>query len=176
MKLPLQIVMRDIPHSDAVEADIRSRVDKLDQFYPDIMRCRVVVELDGKHKHQGKQFNVRIDMTVPGSEIVVDRDRSEDLYVVLRDAFDAAKRRLEDFARRQRGDVKTHEPIVQGRVARILVDEGYGFIATADGRELYFSRENVVHPLFENLHAGMAVTFLEEVAAEGLQAKRVSAL
>ena len=176
MKLPLQIVMRDIPHSDAVEADIRSRVDKLDQFYPDIMRCRVVVELDGKHKHQGKQFNVRIDMTVPGSEIVVDRDRGEDLYVVLRDAFDAAKRRLEDFARRQRGDVKTHEALVQGRVARILADEGYGFIATADGRELYFSRENVVHPLFEHLHAGMAVTFLEDAAAEGLQAKRVSAL
>jgi ribosome-associated translation inhibitor RaiA len=176
MKLPLQIVMRDIPHSDAVEADIRSRVEKLDQFYPDIMRCRVVVELDGKHKHQGKQFNVRIDMTVPGSEIVVDRERGEDLYVVLRDAFDAAKRRLEDFARRQRGEVKTHEPIIQGRIARILADEGYGFITTADGKELYFSRDNVVHPLFEHLKPGMAVTFLEEVGAEGLQAKRVSAV
>lgn len=175
MKLPLQIVMRDIPHSDAVEADIRSRVDKLDQFYPDIMRCRVVVELDGKHKHQGKQFTVRIDMTVPGGEIVVDRDRGEDLYVVLRDAFDAAKRRLEDYARKQRGDVKTHEPLVHGRIARILADEGYGFIATVDGRELYFSRENVVHPLFEHLQPGMAVTFLEEAAAEGFQAKRVSA-
>lgn len=75
MKLPLRIVMHEIPHSDAVEADIRNRVDKLDQFYPDIMRCRVVVELDGKHKHQGKQFNVRIDLTVPGNEIVVDRHR-----------------------------------------------------------------------------------------------------
>lgn len=176
MKLPLQIVMHDIPHSGAVENDIRSRVDKLDQFYPDIMRCRVVVGLDGKHKHQGKQFNVRIDLTVPGNEIVVARHRGEDLYVVLRDAFDATKRRLEDFARRQRGDVKTHEPLVQGHVARIQADAGYGFIATADGRELYFSRENVVRPLFENLQIGMAVTFLEAAAAEGLQAKRVSAV
>ncbi len=175
MKLPLQIVMRDIPHSDAVEADIRSRAVKLDQFYHDIMRCRVVVELAGKHKHQGKPFGVRIDLTVPGAEIVVDRQHDEDLYVALRDAFDAARRKLEDFARKQRGDVKNHVPESRGVIARILAEEGYGFITTADGRELYFSRENVVHPLFEHLSPGMAVTFLEEPAAEGLQAKRVSA-
>lgn len=175
MKLPLQIVMRDIPHSDAVEADIRSRVEKLDQFYPDIMSCRVVVEIPGKHRHQGKQFVVRIDLTVPGSEIVINRERDEDIYVVLRDAFDAAKRKLEDYARKQRGEVKTHEPVIQGRIARLMEEEGYGFIATADGRELYFSRENVVHPDFEHLQPGMVVSFLEETAAEGLQAKRVSA-
>jgi ribosome-associated translation inhibitor RaiA len=175
MKLPVQIVMRDIPHSDAVEADIRARVDKLDHFYPDIMGCRVVVELPGKHKHQGKQFTVRIDLTVPGSEIIIDRDRNEDVYVALRDSFDAAKRRLEDYARKQRGDVKTHEPLVQGRIARLPEGETFGFIAAADGRELYFSRENVVHPDFEHLQPGMAVSFIEEAAGEGLQAKRVSA-
>ncbi len=176
MKLPVQIVLRDIPHSDAIESDIRARVDKLDQFYPEIMSCRVVVELPGKHKHQGKEFNVRIDITVPGSEIVVNRERDEDLYVALRDAFDAARRRLEDYARKQRGDVKVHEPEIQGTIARIFADEGYGFITTSDGRDLYFSRENVVHPQFERLEPGMAVRFLEEPAAEGFQAKRVSAV
>lgn len=176
MKLPVQIVLRDIPHSDAIESDIRARVDKLDQFYPEIMCCRVVVELPGKHKHQGKEFNVRIDITVPGSEIVVNRERDEDLYVALRDAFDAARRRLEDYARKQRGDVKVHEPEIQGTIARIFADEGYGFITTSDGRDLYFSRENVVHPQFERLEPGMAVRFLEEPAAEGFQAKRVSAV
>lgn len=175
MKLPLQIVLRDIQHSDAVEAAIREKAEKLDQFYPDIMGCRVVVELPGKHKHQGKEFSVRIDITVPGNEIVINRERDEDVYVVLRDAFDAAKRKLEDYARKQRGEVKAHEPVVQGRIARILDDEGYGFITTADGRELYFSRENVVHPDFDRLQPGMAVSFLEEAAAEGLQAKRISA-
>ncbi|MCS6911959.1 MAG: cold shock domain-containing protein, partial [Myxococcota bacterium] len=59
---------------------------------------------------------------------------------------------------------------------RILPEEGYGFIVTADGRELYFSRDNVVHPSFERLKPGMAVTFLEVPASEGLQAKRVSAI
>ncbi|MDW8323695.1 MAG: HPF/RaiA family ribosome-associated protein [Burkholderiales bacterium] len=176
MKLPLQIVLRDISHSDAVEADIRARVEKLDRYYPHIMSCRVVVEQPGKHKHQGRPFNVRIDLGVPGGEIVIDREHDEDLYVALRDAFDAARRRLEDYARRQRGEVKRHELEQRGSIARILPEEGYGFIVTADGRELYFSRDNVVHPSFERLKPGMAVTFLEVPASEGLQAKRVSAL
>lgn len=108
MKLPLQITLRDIPQSEAVEAAIREKVEKLDHFYPHMMSCRVTVEMPGKHKHQGKDFGIRIDITVPGTEIVVNKEHGEDIYVVLRDAFDAAKRQLEDYARKQRGDVKAH--------------------------------------------------------------------
>ncbi|MDP1683429.1 MAG: HPF/RaiA family ribosome-associated protein, partial [Burkholderiales bacterium] len=98
MKLPLQITVRDIPQSDALEAAIREKAEKLDLFYPHIMACRVVVEMPAKHKHKGKEFTVRIDLTVPGSEIVINRDHHEDVYVALRDAFDVAKRQLEDYA------------------------------------------------------------------------------
>jgi ribosomal subunit interface protein len=108
MQIPLQITIRDIEHSKALEARIRSKAAKLDEFFSHIISCRVVVELPHKHHHQGKQFNVRIDIGVPGSEIVVNRDHAEDVYVALRDAFDAAKRQLEDYARKVRGDVKTH--------------------------------------------------------------------
>lgn len=108
MRLPLQITLRDMPHSDALETDIRGRVEKLEQFHPHLMGCRVTVELLGKHKQQGKEFNVRIDITVPGNEIVVNRDHGEDVYVVLRDAFDAARRQLEDYNQKQRGEVKNH--------------------------------------------------------------------
>ncbi len=117
MKLPLQITLRDIAHSDAVEQAIREKAGKLDQFHAHIMSCRVTVEIPGKHKHHGKTFSVRIDITVPGNEIVVNRERDEDIYVVLRDAFDAAKRQLEDYSRRQRGDVKHHEHPQQDVVA-----------------------------------------------------------
>jgi ribosomal subunit interface protein len=175
MKLPLQITLRDMPQSDALEAAIREKADKLDLFYPSIMSCRVTVEMPGKHKHQGKQFTVRVDLTVPGKEIVVNRDHHEDVYVALRDAFDVAKRQLEDYGRRQRGEIKAHEAEGRGEVARLLPDEGYGFIRTLDDRELYFSAANVVHPSFERLEEGMAVTFLEEAGGEGPQAKRVSA-
>jgi ribosomal subunit interface protein len=108
MKLPLQITIRDFPHSEALDTLIREKVEKLDQFYPHIMACRVSVEMPHKHKHQGKAFNVRVDLTVPGGEIVVNRDAHEDPHVALRDAFDHAKRRLEEYARAQRGDVKAH--------------------------------------------------------------------
>ena len=110
MKLPMQITIRDVEHSEALETHIREKVQKLDEFFKNIMSCRVVVEMPHKHHHQGKQFNVRIDIGVPGNEIVVNRDHSEDVYVSLRDAFDAAKRQLEDYARKIRGDVKKHEP------------------------------------------------------------------
>ncbi len=109
MQIPLQITIRDIEHSDVLDAHIRDKVKKLDEFFDRIISCRVVVELPHKHHHQGKQFNVRIDIGVPGSEIVVNRDHHEDIYVALRDAFDIAKRQLEDYARKMRGDTKSHE-------------------------------------------------------------------
>jgi ribosomal subunit interface protein len=106
----MQITIRDIDHSEALEAHIRDKAKKLDEFFNHIMSCRVVVEMPHKHHRQGKQFNVRIDIGVPGSEIVVNRDHAEDIYVALRDAFDAAKRQLEEYARKIRGDIKTHQP------------------------------------------------------------------
>lgn len=174
MQVPLQITMRQMEHSDALEADIRERAAKLEQFYPRMTSCRVAVEQTRKHHQQGREFTVRLDLRVPGREIVVTRDHREDVYVALRDAFDSAKRQLEEVIREQRGDVKVHEVAQHGRVARVFPGAGYGFIETADGRELYFSRTNVAHPDFDRLEPGTPVQFIEEMADEGPQAKRVS--
>ncbi len=111
MQIPLQITTRGIQHSEALETHIRDRVNKLEKFFDRITSCRVVAELPHKHHSQGKQFNVRIDIGVPGNEIVVNHDHAEDIYVALNDAFDAAQRKLEDYAHKLRGDVKTHEPM-----------------------------------------------------------------
>jgi ribosomal subunit interface protein len=175
MQIPLQISLHGIAHSNALYNAIREKAEKLERYYDHVMSCRVVLELGGRHKRKGKQFNVRIDLKVPGGELAITREHDEDLQVALRDAFDAARRRLEDYARGQRGDVKQHPAEYTGRVARIDAEQGIGFIATADGRELYFSRDNVVTPSFEHLAVGTPVHFIEEVAGEGLQAKRVSA-
>ncbi|MDP2762157.1 MAG: ribosome-associated translation inhibitor RaiA [Sideroxyarcus sp.] len=110
MHIPIQITIRDIEHSEALETHIHAKANKLDEFFDHIMSCRVVVEMPHKHQHQGKQFNVRIDLGVAGGEIVVNHDHAEDVYVALRDAFDAAKRQLEDYVRKLRGDVKKHQP------------------------------------------------------------------
>jgi ribosomal subunit interface protein len=174
MQVPLQITIRDVPHSAALEAQIRDRAAKLESFHPRITSCRVTVEELRKHHRQGREFRVHIDVRVPGREVVVDRDHHEDVYVALRDAFDAARRQLEEVVREQRGDVKVHQIPQHGKVARLFTDDGYGFIRTGDGRELYFARENVVHPPFEHLAPGQDVQFIEEPGDEGPQAKRVT--
>lgn len=174
MQLPVEIVFRDLGRSDAIEAAILEKTSKLDRFYERIMRCRVTVAVIQRHQRQGKLYNIRVDVTVPGAEIVVNRDDSEDIYVAIRDAFDHTKRRLEDYVRRQRGEVKAHEPEARGHVVRLFAGDGYGFIEKADGTELYFHRYNVVHPDFDALAVGDEVEFLEEMAGEGLQANRVT--
>ncbi len=174
MQLPVQITFRDLPRSDAVEAAIMERAERLDRFFEHIMSCRITVGMIQKHKHQGKLYNIRVDLTIPGSEIVVNRDKAEDIYVAIRDAFDATKRKLEEHARRIRGDVKVHEVESHGQIARLFPEEGYGFIARADGTELYFHLYNCAHPEFDQLKVGDPVIFLEEMGAEGPQANRVS--
>lgn len=174
MQIPMQITIRDMPRSEALEAHIREKVQKLEAQFVRVISCRVVVEMPHRHQQQGKQFNVRIDLGVPGSEIVVNRDHHEDVYVALRDAFDAAKRQLEDYSRRLQRETKAHVPEYMGRVARISQTEGFGFITGADGTERYFHRDNVINPSFDRLKEGDEVKFVEEMGAEGPQAKRIS--
>lgn len=106
----LNIKFHNIPASEAVEAEIRKRAEKLSQISDRINRCDVTVETSGKHKHQGHEYEVRIDLTIPGAEIVLNRTHpNEDVYVAVRDAFDAAARKLKEHLQVQRGDVKAHE-------------------------------------------------------------------
>jgi ribosome-associated translation inhibitor RaiA len=110
MDIPLQVSLRGIAHSGALDDAIRQRAAKLERYYDRIVNCRVVLELAARHQRKGKQYTVRIDLKVPGDELAITREHDEDPRVALRDAFDAARRRLEDYARTQRGDVKRHPP------------------------------------------------------------------
>lgn len=175
MQLPLQITFRNFPASEAVEARIRAKAAKLDEFYPRITSCHIVVEEQDRHRHQGKQFTVRLDIRVPGHEVVIDRDHHEDIYVALRDAFNAAGRRLADLARTQRGDVKAHEVPQHGTVKRLVPGEAYGSIETSDGHEFYFSSDNVAGGAFARLEIGTVVQFIAETTDKGRpHATRVS--
>ena len=178
MQIPLQITFRDIAPSAAIEARIRDRAAELERFYDRIMRCHVVVNAPHRRHHQGKLFHIRIDMTVPGAELIVNRESAahhahEDGYVAIRDAFDAARRQLEDYARRQRGATKVHELPPVGRVAKLFPEEDYGFIETPDGRELYFHRNSVVNASFDRLAINNEVEFVEEAGDDGPQASTV---
>ena len=102
MKMPLDLRFLGIAASDAVEAAVRARVAHIDRVCPDVMAWRVTIEQEHKHQNQGRPFAVRIDVTIPGQELAITRAHDEDVYVALRDAFDAAQRKLEDAVRARR--------------------------------------------------------------------------
>ncbi|AGU52986.1 sigma-54 modulation/S30EA ribosomal family protein [Variovorax paradoxus B4] len=174
MKQPLEIRFIGMESSDAVESAAREKAGKLDRFRPDIMACRVTIELAEKHRHQGRPFAVRVDVTVPDHELRVDRVHDEDVYVALREAFDDMTRQLQDSVRRVRGEEKLHASTLHGEVVRFADDGHCGFIRTAEGDEYWFGPENMAGAPFEHLAPGDHVQFVPEVAAEGRQAKRVS--
>ena len=108
MKLPLDLRFIGITPSDAVKEVVQTRIDHLERICPDVTAWRVTVEQEHKHQTQGRPFAVRVDLTLPGQEVAVTRVHDEDVYVALRDAFDAARRKMEDAVRIRRGEVKQH--------------------------------------------------------------------
>jgi len=178
MQTPLRISYRDVGSSEAIEDRVRQHVDKLEHVFPRLTSCHVVIEAPHRHQQQGKLYHIVVHLIVPGGEIVVGREphqhhAHEDIYVALRDSFDAARRQLEDHARLRGGQVKSHETPPHGRIVRLLAAEGYGFIATPDGREVYFHRNSVVNGDFDKLEEGTEVRFSEEIGEKGPQATTV---
>ena len=196
MQSPLQITFRNITPSAIIEEWVRTEADKLDSFYNRVMACRVAIEVPHRHHRKGSPYHIRIDLTVPGEEIVVKREPSishraqqlgetdikkhlevktphKNLRAAINDAFRAAGRRLQDHARRQRGDVKSHSPLQVARVGKILQGEGYGFLTSDDGRGIYFHKNSVLNGAFSHLKVGTRVSFVEELGEKGPQASTV---
>ena len=113
MQVAPRITFRNMEPSAALEAAVRAKIDKLEHFYGRITACHVVIEAPHRRHHQGKLYSVGIDISLPQGKVVVSRDRQrnhahEDVYVALRDAFNAAYRQLEDYQRQQQGKIKEH--------------------------------------------------------------------
>ena len=115
----------------SLEHEVCARAAWLETFYDEIVGCRVLIEFPHRHRSRGRPIDVRIELSVPGEDIIVNQGTSrystladplpeiangnrakepdhKDVVVAIHDAFDVARRRLEDFARRRRADVKTH--------------------------------------------------------------------
>ena len=102
MELPLQITFHSLQGSDAIAAQVRSRARKLEKFFDRIHFCRVAIEAPHHRHAKGNEYRVRIEVSVPGQQLVVTRGPGDhrvytDLYVAIRDAFDAMRRQLEDY-------------------------------------------------------------------------------
>jgi ribosomal subunit interface protein len=101
--------------SEALRSHILDHARRLERFAGDIVACDVVVEKAEERHHQGNRFNVRASLAMRGRKIDAGHTptadhRHEDPYVAVADTFDALRRRVEDYVRRRRGDVKTRAP------------------------------------------------------------------
>jgi cold shock CspA family protein len=161
-----------------IELAIRGNAEWLDNYVDQIMSCRVVVDRPHLHHKDGNLYQIRVDVKVPGREVVVTREPGQNLEFrdpdrVIRDAFDELRRQLEDHTHRLRREVKVHEPAAHARVSQIFAAAGYGFLETPDGREIYFHRNSVLKAKFEDLHVGTEVRLVEELGDKGPQASTV---
>lgn len=174
MQIPVEITFRGMPRWEKADTEVRAHAAELERFFDRITSCRVLIEAPHQHQQKGQLYHVRVDLTVPGREIVVKRDPSEhrpheDLYLAIRDAFRAARRQLQDYVRERRGLVKAHDTPPHGKVSKLFPQEGYGFVETADGEEIYFHRNSVLDD-FADLEIGSEVRFTEEEGERGPQA------
>ncbi len=174
MELPLQIATRNFELSPADEQMIRNAAAKLESFASRITSCRVLLELQSRRRQTGNRYNVRIDVAVPGSEIVIKRQADETLLTAAQEAFRAAARRLQDRIRKQRGDIKLTHTAPRAVVTRLLPWEGYGFLTTPNGCEIYFDRHSVLDAAFDRLELGAEVRYAAEPGDKGPQASTVA--
>ncbi len=193
---PVQITFQKGMLPASAEQWIRSEAAKLGTFYHRIMGCRVAVGSPHRHHQQGSPYHVRIDLTVPGGELVIKHEPTlrtrarqlgeteirkqrevraphKHLRQAINHAFKAAGRRLQDYARCQRGDVKHRELQPLAKVARLFRSKEYGFLQTPEGREIYFHKNSVLSRAYNRLKLGTVVTFAEEPGDKGPQASSV---
>ena len=121
MQTQPHIIFKNVDMSDAVEADVRDKIQKLEHFFDRIITCRVTIEAPHRHQYKGKIYNIKIDMVVPGKEIIVTRSgiqdqTHEDIYVAIKDAFISARRKLRDYVNKLKRHPKTREARMDERI------------------------------------------------------------
>lgn len=184
LQSPVQITFHQTDHSDVVEADIRDKVAQLEQYYENLISCRVVVEHEHFHHHERGPVTVRFELVLPGGKTIVGGGSGTanagqvDAATAVKAAFEAVKRQLHDYVEKRRRHTKVHEVPPHGVVLSLDPDGGFGFLQTSDGLDVYFHRNAVVETEFEQLRVGDAVRFIlhAEEGVDGPQAASVQPL
>jgi cold shock CspA family protein len=197
MNLTSEITFRNMKSQPRLEEAVGKEVARLERFFDRMTSCRVMIQ--GPKRQERNLYNVRIEIGVPNERLVVDHHPSlhgtlEDLEAprkskqtdlershrdavrAIHDAFGEMRRRLQDYVRRMRGMTKQHQPSMPAKVTKLFPEAGYGFVETAEGREIYFHRNSVLNGRFGHLRIGSDVHFVEEPGEHGPQASTVKLL
>ncbi len=156
MKTPLELTFRNMDHSDSLEVLARQQAERLEKFFDGITSCHVYVTAPHRSQRKGNLYEVHIELRLPGEELVVnaakgDRQAHEHPQVALRDAFHAMEAQLKARKQKMRGDVKTHDGPLQGKIVELDKEKGFGQIIATDNRLIYFHRNAVVNGDFDDL-------------------------
>lgn len=181
MEVPLEIAYKDVDKTQILEDVIDRQVDRLEKAVDGIISCRIALERPHKHPDQGSGYRVLVIVRLPPNhEVVVKRESTQGelhdaLPAIVKEAFEAATRQCREIRRQQQGEVKRHPAQeTMGFVSTLFVEEGYGFLRTLEGRDIYFHRNSVLHDDFGRLDIGTGVRFEEEMGEEGPQATTVA--
>ncbi len=181
METPVEIDFQGMKPVERLRQSIATRIADLEQRCGRMTACRVVLKAPGGH-HRTGLYEVNIRLALPdGREVNVARtahqdERYGDVDFAINDAFNRARRRLQDHVRRMQGQVKPHEAPPIGTVTKLDRAEGFGFLETTDNREIYFHKNSVLDGGFAKLSVGARVTFVEEAGDKGPQASTVRLL
>ncbi len=176
MDRPLDIAFHNAPHSDAAEADIRQRVDKLGKRFPHMTGCRVSVEALHKQHQTGQAWDVHVVMSVPGQDLAISREPHKnklkggrtDLAASIREAFRAAEKQLDAYKARIGGAGVTQTAgALTGTITTMEPGQDHGYLLNALGTQVYFHRDSVTNGSFASLREGDAVHYVEETSDAG---------
>lgn len=169
MKIPPEITYRGVDKTDAIEALIREKIAKLERVCDHISSCHIAIEKNQERPRDRSPYRVRLDITVPpGHELAAeshagDRTQYAELDVVIRDAFDKAWRQLRDLSKQQneynKGQINDGAEDTMALVTKLFPEQGYGFLKTLSGEDIYFNRDSVLHDDFDRLKVGTGVRF-----------------
>lgn len=179
MQVPPQIDFQGMEVSPDMRARAAEWIDKLETRFGRITSCRVVIKAPGERHKTSGLYEVNIELALPdGRNVTVARtppadERFQNARFALDEAFKRARRRLQDQARRLRGAVKVHAGSPIGTVVDLHPEDGFGFVRTADNRDVYFHRNSVLDGAFDKLEVGTRVIFNEEEGIKGPQASTV---
>ncbi|MAM71158.1 MAG: ribosomal subunit interface protein [Gammaproteobacteria bacterium] len=118
-----KVVFRGIDHSQAVADAVQKRLDKLERYSDEIQSLRVTLESPHNHHHKGKVFHVGVEAIIPNHDILVNNDQHdnhshEDIYIAIRDAFNALERQIKSiYAKRRHQDRSRPKPLETMTVA-----------------------------------------------------------
>lgn len=165
MPFPLQITFQGISHSEAIESDIRQRAAGLERFRDQITACNVTVDIPHHHRHRGNHHAMRIEISTASGNFTTSReptrnDSKKDFHSVIRDAFQLATRFLEQGEQSRQGNANDPTSWPRGVVARLFAEDGYGFLTTPGGEEVYFSHTSMLDGAFARLAVGSVVGFV----------------